>query len=72
MVKKYNQSVKKNHNPDWTYIHDHPYRNLIIGGSGSGKANRLLKLTKHQWQDIDKIYSYITQSINFLLTEEKT
>ena len=48
MVKKYNQSVKKNHNPDWTYIHDHPYRNLIIGGSGSGKANRLLKLTKHQ------------------------
>ena len=36
---------------------DHPYRILIIGGSGSGKTNRLLNLTKEQ-RDIDKIYLY--------------
>ena len=25
------------HNPYWQWIPDHPYRILIIGGSGSGK-----------------------------------
>ena len=25
----------KEHNPNWLKIHDHPYRMLIIGGSGS-------------------------------------
>ena len=27
------------HNLKWLYIPDHPYRILIIGGSGSGKTN---------------------------------
>ena len=36
---------------------DHPYRTLIIGGSGSGKTNTLLNLTKEQG-DIDKISLY--------------
>ena len=36
-----------------------PYRILIIGGSGSGKANVLLNLIKHQPSDIDKIYLYV-------------
>ena len=27
------------HNPNWPQIPDHPYRILIIGGSGSGKTN---------------------------------
>ena len=26
-------------NPSWPYIPDHSYRNLIAGGSGSGKTN---------------------------------
>ena len=30
------------HNEEWPYISDHPYRILIIGGSGSGKTNTLL------------------------------
>ena len=30
------------HNSKWPYIH--PYRILIIGGSGSGKTNALLNL----------------------------
>ena len=38
-------------------IADHPYRILIIGGSGSGKTNALLNLINNQ-PDIDKIYLY--------------
>ena len=43
------------HNSKWPYIH--PYRILIIGGSGSGKTNALLNLINNQ-PDIDKIYLY--------------
>ena len=45
------------HNENWPYIPDHPYRILIIGGSGSGKTNLLLNLTEKE-SDIDKIYLY--------------
>ena len=45
------------HNSKWPYISDHPYRILIIGGSGSGKTNALLNLINNQ-ADIDKIYLY--------------
>ena len=51
-----NENNKK-HNEKWPYIPDHPYRILIIGGSGSGKTNALLHLIKEQ-DDIDKIYLY--------------
>ena len=47
----------KKHNENWPYIPDHPYRILIIGGSGSGKTNILLDLINEQ-KDIDKIYLY--------------
>ena len=47
----------KEHNEKWPYIPDHPYRILIIGGSGSGKTNTLLNLIKEQ-NDFDKIYLY--------------
>ena len=43
------------HNLKWPYIPDHPYRILIVGGSGSGKANVLSNLINNQ-PDIDKIY----------------
>ena len=75
MMKNYDQSVETNHNPNWPYIPDHPYRIFIIGGSGSGKTNVLLNLITHQRPDIDKIYLYSkihsNQSINCLLIEEK-
>ena len=45
----------KEHNKKWPYILDHPYRILIIGGSGSGKTKALINLTNEQ-NDIDKIY----------------
>ena len=48
---------KNKHNLKWPYIPDHPYRILIIGGSGSGKTNALLNLINNQ-PDIDKIYLY--------------
>ena len=32
---------KAEHNVKWPYIPDHPYRILIIGGSGSGKTYEL-------------------------------
>ena len=50
----------ENHNEKWPYIPYHPYRILIIGGSGSGKTNTLLNLIKEQdHHDFnDKIYLY--------------
>ena len=38
----------KKHNEKWPYIPDHPYRILIVGGSGSGKTNTLLNLINQQ------------------------
>ena len=48
---------KTEHKKKWPYLPDHPYRILIIGGSGSGKPNVLLNLIENQ-PDIDKIYLY--------------
>ena len=54
---EYTNENKMEHNSKWPYIPDHPYRILIIGGSGSGKTNTLLNLINNQ-QDINKIYLY--------------
>ena len=50
----------KEHNEKWLYLPDHRYIILIIGGSGSGKTNKLLNLIKEQdYHDvIDNIYLY--------------
>ena len=58
--------TKKDHNEKWPYIPAHPYRMLIIGGSGSGKINALLNLIKEQDSDnlIDIIDLYV-KDINF-------
>ena len=45
----------KEHNPNWPQILDHPYRILIIGGSGFGKINSLFNLISQQL-DTDKIH----------------
>ena len=45
------------YNPHWPEIPDHSYRILIVGDSGSGKANALLNLINHK-TDIDKVYFY--------------
>ena len=48
------------HNLKWPYTPDHPYRMLIIGGSGTGKTMALLNLIKEQDSDnlTGKIYLY--------------
>ena len=53
----YTNENKTQHNLKWSYILDHPYRVLIVGGFGSGKTNALLNLINNQ-SDIDKIYLY--------------
>ena len=53
----YTNENKTEHNLKWPYIPEHPYRILIVGGSGSGKTIALLNLISNQ-SDIDKIYSY--------------
>ena len=53
----YANENRTEHNKNWPYIPDHPYRILIIGGSESGKTNLLLNLIENQ-PDIDKIYLY--------------
>ena len=37
---------KTKHNKNWPYIPDHPYRILIIGGSGSGKNKFITKFNR--------------------------
>ena len=44
----------KDHNPKWPQIPGHPFRILMIDGSGSGKTNALLNIINHQSQ----IYLY--------------
>ena len=53
----YTNENKTEHNENWPYLHDKPYRILITGGSGSGKTNALLNLIGNQ-PDINKIYLY--------------
>ena len=54
----YVNEKKTKHNSKCPYIPDHPYRILIIEGSGSGKANALLNSINNH-PDIDKISLYV-------------
>ena len=44
----YTNENKAEHNSEWPYIPDHPYKILIVGSSGSGKTNALLNLLNSQ------------------------
>ena len=47
----------KEHDPNWPEIPDHPHRILMIGDTGSSKANSLFNLINQQ-PGINKIYLY--------------
>ena len=57
-IDKIKDESNKEHNEKWSFIPDHSYRILIIGGSGSGKTSTLLNLIKEQDSEtfIDNIY----------------
>ena len=58
MEKKNAELAEVNHNPNWPFILDNPYRLLINDGIGSGKPNAYMNLIKHQrtstryWQNL--------------------
>ena len=58
-MKNFDESPKINHNPNWCYILDHPYRILIIGDSAIDKTNVLQNIIKHQRPDVEKIHLYV-------------
>ena len=63
----YTNESKTEHNKNWPYIPDHPYKILIIGGSGSGKTNLLLNLMETNQTLTKYIYMqkiYMNQNIN--------
>ena len=64
----YANENKTEHNLKWPYISEHPYRILIIGGSGSTKINNQ--------PDIDKIYLYAKDpyegKYQFLINKRKS
>ena len=58
-MKNYDESVGINHNSNWSYLPDHPFRVLIIGDSASGKTYVLLNLIKLHRPNISSIYLYV-------------
>ena len=65
----------KEHNPNWPQILDHPYRILIIGGSGFGKINSLFNLISQQL-DTDKIHLHAKdpheEKYQFLMNKQES
>ena len=75
MMKNFDEPVEINHNPNWSYNPNHPFRILIIGGSESGKTSALLNLININDQMLNSFTCtskiHLNKSINYLSTEEK-
>ena len=72
MMKNYDESIEINQNQRCPYFPNHSYRVLIIGGSGSGKTDALLKLININNHILTKLIyalkNHSNQNINCLLT----
>ena len=56
ITKNNDESVEINPNPNSPYVPDHPYKILVIPGSGLDKIDMLLNLIHYQGTDIEKVY----------------
>ena len=66
------ENIKK-HNGNWPQIPDHPFKILIIGGSGSGKTNGLLDLISHQpYIDKNILYAKDPYEVKYQLLINKS
>ena len=45
-MKNCDESIETNLKVNWPFISEHPYNILILGGTGSGKTNKVLNLIK--------------------------
>ena len=46
IMRNYDHTAEINHNSNWPYIPDHPFKILVIGGPGLDKNNVLPNLKK--------------------------
>ena len=51
------EDIKKTQNANWPKVPDHPYKILIVYGSGPEKTIALLNIINHE-PDINKVYFY--------------
>ena len=56
MMKNYDKSIEINRIPNWSYIPDHLYRNLIIYGLGSDKTIVLMNLINTNDQMLKNLF----------------
>ena len=56
MMRNFDELVKTNHNTNWPYIPNNPYRILVLDGSRSDKINASMNLIKYQQPGIVKIH----------------
>ena len=55
-MKNYDKSIEINRIPNWSYIPDHLYRNLIIYGLGSDKTIVLMNLINTNDQMLKNLF----------------
>ena len=62
----YHELVEINHDQNWHYISDHPYRILTIVVSVSGQTNVLLNEMKYWRLDFNKVYLHIQDQFKII------
>ena len=62
----YHELVEINHDQNWLYISDHPYRILTIVVSVSGQTNVLLNEMKYWRLDFNKVYLHIQDQFKII------
>ena len=69
ITKNNDESVEINPNPNRPYVPDHPYKILIIAGSGLGKIDMLLNLIHYQLTDIE--YQHLKLGLDYSKSKDQ-